>query len=237
MSTFDTLLEIQERDTAADRLRRRRATLPERAELAALEEQLAALDTRLVAARARSGLVADHQAKLESEVSDLDRRIGDLDRRLYSGEISASRDLQAMAAEIESLKAIRSLVETDALAAMEEAEPLVAEVTSLETERAGLDGRAGELRRAIADAEAAIDADVAAEEQAKAQLAAAVPADLLSTYEKLRAKFGGVGAARLVGSSCSGCHLTLPMSELARIKKQPPDELVLCDQCGRILVR
>jgi predicted nucleic acid-binding Zn-ribbon protein len=237
VSAFETLLEIQERDTAADRLRRRRATLPERSELAALDEQRAALDTRLVAARARRGLVADHQAKLEDEVASLDRRIGDLDRRLYSGEISASRDLQAMAAEIESLKALRSLVENDALAAIEEAEPLAQEVAGLEAERADLDGRAELLRRGIAEAEAAIDADVAAEEHAKAQMTGAVPADLLSTYERLRAKFGGVGAARLVGNSCSGCHLTLPMSELARIKKQPPDELVLCDQCGRILVR
>lgn len=237
MSAFDTLLEIQERDTAADRLRHQRATLPERAELAALGAQLAALETRLVGARGRSGLVADRQAKLEAEVAGLDKRIGEIDRRLYSGEVSASRDLQAMSAEIDSLKALRSLVESDAFAAMEEAEPLGQEVAKLEAEWAAGDDRAGQLRAAIAAAEADMDAEVAAHEQAKAEMAAAVPAELLSTYERLRARLGGIGAARLVGSSCSGCHLTLPMSELARIKRQAPDELVFCDQCGRILVR
>ena len=57
------------------------------------------------------------------------------------------------------------------------------------------------------------------------------------TYERLRAKLGGVGAARLVGPRCSGCHLTLPATELDRLRKGSPDALVFCDQCGRILIR
>ena len=45
------------------------------------------------------------------------------------------------------------------------------------------------------------------------------------------------GAARLVGGSCSGCHLVLPSMEVDRIRKAPPDAVITCDQCGRILVR
>ncbi|MGH9281886.1 MAG: zinc ribbon domain-containing protein, partial [Acidimicrobiales bacterium] len=71
----------------------------------------------------------------------------------------------------------------------------------------------------------------------RATCAGAVPTDLLATYEKLRARLGGIGAARLVGPSCTGCHLTLPAQELARIKREALDALILCDQCGRILIR
>lgn len=237
MSAFETLLEIQEIDTAADRLRHRRATLAERAELEALEQQVAAIEARLVAARARHAVVAERQAKLEAEVAALDRRIGEVDRRLYSGTVSASRELLAMSAEIESMKALRSSLENDALAAMEEAEPLADDVAGLEAQRAAVGDDADRLRDAIAEAEAVIDADVAAQEELKAGMVGTVPAPLMASYEQLRAKLGGIGAARLVGSSCAGCHLTLPMSELARIKRQPRDELVFCDQCGRILVR
>ena len=53
----------------------------------------------------------------------------------------------------------------------------------------------------------------------------------------LRAKLGGVGAARLVNGRCTGCHLTLPATELDRIRREPPDALIRCDQCGRVLVR
>ena len=234
---FETLLEIQERDTAADRLRHRRATLPERAELSSLEDRLAALEIRLAAARARHAAVAQRQTTLEAEAAAVHRRIGEIDRRLYSGTVSASRELQAMSAEIDSLKALCASVEDDALAAMEEAEPLAEEVSKLEAEGASLRSEADRVRATIAEAESAIDAEVAAQEQVKAGMVGSVPVELLARYERLRAQLGGIGAARLVGSSCSGCHLTLPMSELARIKKRPRDELVFCDQCGRILVR
>ena len=50
-------------------------------------------------------------------------------------------------------------------------------------------------------------------------------------------RFDGVAVARLVGSHCDGCHLTLPAMELDRIRHLPEGELVTCEQCGRILVR
>src|SRR5438445_123736 len=89
----------------------------------------------------------------------------------------------------------------------------------------------------LAEATEAIDAELAGELDARAIAAKAVPPDLLEQYERLRARLGGIGAARLVGNSCGGCHLTLPATELDRIRHLPPDAVALCDQCGRILVR
>ena len=237
MSALETLLAVQERDTAIDRLRHKRATLPEKAELAAAQEKAADLDRRLAEARERHGAAADRQSRLENDVATTEARIDEVDRRMYSGAVSASRDLQAMAAEVESLKARRSKLEDDVLATMEEDEPLAAEVAELETERTALDGEAERLRAAIAQAEAALSEEESAEQSARDELAGVVPTDLLETYDRLRAKLGGVGAARLVGPSCSGCHLTLPATELDRVRHAAPDELVFCDQCGRILVR
>jgi predicted nucleic acid-binding Zn-ribbon protein len=237
MSVFDALLEVQAHDTASDQLRHRRQSLPERAQVAAAEEEIAALGVRLADAGARLEAVATRQRRLEEDVRSLDGRISELERLLYSGTVSASRELQAMSAEVGSLKRRRSSVEDEVLMAMEEQEPLAAEVANLEGRRAELDGQAARLRAAVAEAEVAIDTDLDAEAQGRARAAQRVPADLLRTYERLRAKLGGVGAARLVGTSCSGCHLTLPLSEVDRIRRQPPDALVFCEQCGRILVR
>jgi predicted nucleic acid-binding Zn-ribbon protein len=47
---------------------------------------------------------------------------------------------------------------------------------------------------------------------------------------------GGVGAARLVGDHCDGCHLVLSSVEIERIRRLPPDELTTCPECDRILV-
>jgi hypothetical protein len=45
-----------------------------------------------------------------------------------------------------------------------------------------------------------------------------------------------VGAARLVGDRCDGCHLTLPSVEVERIRHLSADQFAICTQCDRILV-
>lgn len=237
MSAFEQLIEVQAHDTAADRLRQQRARLPERAEVAALQKRSSELKLAVAQTRGRLETVEQRQATMESDAAHVGQRVRDIEKRMYSGEVSATRDLLAMTAEIEALKVRCSSLEDDALAAMEEAEPLAEEIARLDAEDAVLAGQIAALRSTIAAAEAEIDDQLGAEQQSRAEVAQHVPADLLATYEQLRATLGGVGAARLVGTSCSGCHLTLPAFEVARLKREPPDVLVLCDQCGRILVR
>ena len=70
----------------------------------------------------------------------------------------------------------------------------------------------------------------------RAGVAAEVPADLLELYDKLRAQHG-VGAAMLRGGRCEGCHLSLNAVDLAAYRAASPDEVLRCEECGRILVR
>jgi predicted nucleic acid-binding Zn-ribbon protein len=231
------LLLVQERDTTIDQLRHRRATLPERDDLQRLEQRMAELGTELETVRARRAEIATRQSDVEAELAALEERLAELNKRMYSGTITASRDLQAMADEVDHLKRRRSSLEDVVLEAMDEAEPVDAEVARLEAEQADAEAAADRVRAVIGEAERAIAAEEADEAQARAELVATLPAALTEQYERIRTKLGGIGAAKLVGASCSGCHLTLPAVEVDRLKRAPADEIVLCDQCGRILVR
>ena len=64
-----------------------------------------------------------------------------------------------------------------------------------------------------------------------------MPDELLAFYEQRRVRGGGVGAALLRQRTCSGCTITLTGSDLERVRQAAPDELVLCPECDRILVR
>jgi predicted nucleic acid-binding Zn-ribbon protein len=99
-----------------------------------------------------------------------------------------------------------------------------------------MEEEAARLAAAIGEAEKAIAVALAEQESSRAESAARLPADLAERYELLRARLGGVGAARLVGDRCDGCHLTLPSVEVERIRHLPPDQFATCDQCDRILV-
>ena len=236
MSRFDGLLAVQSLDLAIDQLRHRRSHLPERGELTALEADATTLAAELKAAIAARDEVAAKEAALEKDIETAEQRVAQIDKRMYSGEVSASKDLQAMATEIEHLKARVSELEDAALEALDEREPLDAAVAALEARAGGMVELGGRLRAAISAAEAAIDGDLATEVEQRAAAAGAVEADLLSEYERLRSRLGGIGVAKLEHGTCMGCRMKLPATELDRLKHQPPDALVHCDQCGRILV-
>ncbi len=60
-----------------------------------------------------------------------------------------------------------------------------------------------------------------------------IPKEYLQTYEKMRGNKGGVVVVSINIDNCGGCHLSvLPQSINEAMKDK---ELVLCENCGRIL--
>jgi predicted nucleic acid-binding Zn-ribbon protein len=234
---FDRLLELQEHDTRVDQLRHRLATLPERAELAAIEARRRAIDAGTAETRRTRDELAGRQATLEQQIESARQRRAELERRMFGGQVGGARELSAMDDEVRQLGRHVHELENRELEVMEEREPLEGELQAADVERDALDTRARELDQRVADAAKELDAEISAELEARAPIVAVLPEALLSRYEALRKKLGGTGAARLAGSSCTGCHLTLPAMEVDRIKHAPPEAVITCDNCGRILVR
>jgi predicted nucleic acid-binding Zn-ribbon protein len=236
-SPLDALVALQDIDTAIDQHLHQRSHLPERTQLAAIDQQAAGLRSAAAEVTPVRDGIAERQAALEGELSATEERAAAVSRRLYGGEVSASRELQALAADIDGLKARASALEDQVLELMEEREPLDARLSDLSSELAALDQRRRDLAAALAASEGAVDEQLADLISRREAVAQAVPADLAATYDRLRARLGGIAVARLVGNHCDGCHLTLPAAELDRIRHLPDGEVVTCDQCGRILAR
>lgn len=234
---FDALLAVQAADTSLDQLRHRRAHLPARAELLAATRRIAEVRARRDDLHRRHQEAADRQAGFEREMQASDQRVTTLDKRLYSGEVTAARDLQAITAEVTQIKGRISHLEDEVLQILEEIEPLEAEMAALDAELRRLEDVTAGLGDDIARVEGQIAEEVERVTAERSAAAAGIDDGLLVTYEKLRDRLGGIGAAKLEDNHCTGCHLTLPSTEVARLKRAPADELAFCDQCGRILVR
>ncbi len=237
MTALDQLLAVQEHDTRSDQLRHRRANLAERVQLAGVERARSAAEGELVAVDERRNALVRDQKRLEDDIASTEERITAADRALYSGTVVAPRELQALQDEISSLKRRVTKLEDDELEVMEELEPVEADHARLSAAVLEADAEAERLRTAVTANEAEIDVELDRAAAARAEAAAGVAADLLADYERLRRRAQGVAVARLVAGVCGGCHLRLPAVELDRIKKQPVDALVHCDECGRLLVR
>lgn len=230
------LLALQDVDTAIDQLRHRRATAPERAQLAAAEAAATDLQARRQVLQARRQELGDAQSALEAQIEAGRSRRQQIDARMRSGQVTAARELTAMAEEMDHLAAHVAGLEDRELEVMEALDPVDAELAEVDGDLAARGADADRLRRAVAASEHAIDAELAEAERQRAVRAAAVAPALLGQYERIRTRSGGVGAARLVGSTCTGCHLEVPSMEVDRLRHAPPGTVMTCEQCGRILV-
>src|SRR5437763_2009006 len=163
MSAFDDLLTVQEHDSAADHLRHRRETLPERTRLAEVEKAMAELDGLRADVSARRDEVGRRQQRVEDELGTLEDKVKELDRKLYSGTVTVPRELQALQADVQSLKRHQSDLEDQVLAAMQDADPLDGELARINGQQLARLGDAEGLQQAIDETTASIDAELASE--------------------------------------------------------------------------
>ena len=237
MSRWAALLAVQEHDTRADQLNHRMQTLQVRADLAQLEDDVLTVDGQLADTQRRRDELARSQQRLEDEIASLGERANQAEKQLYSGSVTNPRELQALQDDVASIRRRIGQLEDDELEIMELVEPVDAERSELASQRDRLDAECERLRAVLAEAESELATELAAVRAEREEAAAAVPDELWPEYDKLRARLGGVAIARLVGSTCQGCHLALPAVEVDRIRKLPLDEAVYCEECGRLLVR
>ncbi|BCJ31305.1 C4-type zinc ribbon domain-containing protein [Actinocatenispora sera] len=229
------LLDLQATDTALTQLAYRRNHLPELAEVDKLDGELRA--------------ATDEQVRAQTAVDDLDRDISRAERDVEQVRTRAAKDqallesgrggakeLESLQHELASLGRRQSELEDAELELMEQREQAATALATATQQQS-------EVRQLRDAAEQRRDESLVQlseqEQQRRAErdpLAAALPAELLALYERIRANTG-IGAAMLRARRCEGCRLELSGSELAQVRAAAADEVIRHEECGRILVR
>ena len=230
------LLDLQAHDAALARLEHRRRTLPELAVIADADTRLAALRADVVRAETEVGDLDRELRRLEDDVDQVRRRAERDQQRMLSGAVPA-KELESLQHEVETLTRRQSDLEDTELEVMERREDAEARAREVRAEVEKVTATRSEAEQAKDKAFAEIEAEAAADTEARAALADGLPADLMVLYEKVRAASGGVGAAMLRQRRCEGCRLELMGAELRAAQAAPPDEVLRCENCRRILVR
>jgi predicted nucleic acid-binding Zn-ribbon protein len=237
MTDLDRVLELQTNDTTTDQLKHRRQTLAEHAELKAIDVREAEIVASVAEPRAERDTLGREQKRLEDEIAGIEQKVAVVLHQLYEEGLTSPKEAQALQADLESLKRRQAALEDEVLELMEKIEPLDAALAISIVDLESVREERERTKAALAAAQAAIDAELAAVAESRVQLAAAVSSEMLKSYEELRPQYGGIAIARLVGPTCQGCFLSLAAAEVDELRRRPADELVYCPDCGRILVR
>jgi predicted nucleic acid-binding Zn-ribbon protein len=231
------LLEVQALDSRIGQLDHKRKNLPAHAELERLSADVTQLRDLLVAAQTQESDTAREQTKAEQDVDLVRQRAVRDQQRLDSGAATSPKDLENLQREIVSLAKRQSDLEDVVLEVMERRESVQERVGELSGRLESVEAKAGDAETRKAKAIQDLDAEGFTVAKEREIIAGAVPADLLKLYDKLRAQSGGIGAARLYQKRCEGCRLELNITELNEVRAAPPNSVVRCENCSRILVR
>ena len=148
-------------------------------------------------------------------------------------QIKTNKEYTAKIAEIEHIKADKSIIEEKILMAFDESDEAQAEI---EKERIKVTQEEQKYSAEKKEAEAEIkiiDDRIKVLESQHKQAMAGIDADFLSRYERILKHKGGLAIVPVEGNACGGCHMNVTAQQINAIKMNV--QLVECEMCSRIL--
>ncbi len=230
------LLALQQIDSDIIQLEHRIKNLPLAAQLDKATQSLISSKNFLIAAETEKSDIKHELSRSEVDVEQVVSRIEKDEKRLAAGT-GSPKELEQIQHELSSLAKRRSELEEVELEILVRIEGIDERIKSLAAEVSDWESEVSKLKAQLDSEINELNSAKTRDIEARTELAKSIDSDLLQLYEKIRIASDGVGAARLVGDKCEGCHLTMNSAEVTRIKSLPDDELVRCEECRRILIR
>jgi len=228
------LLDIQEIDTAIDRLMTRMRALEAGDAVEAALAEANDAERVLGELRLRLDELSRDQMRFEHEIDSISQKAAAEEKRMYDGSVANAKELDSIRHEVDNLKKRRSDREDELLGLMEVREELEAQERAATGRSDGLRAQVETVEGTATDQLGRLTTELKERSEARAALAATVEPELLELYEDLRPQKRGVAAVALVDGVCQGCHEQLSSVYLDRLKRTEGPKR--CEHCRRILV-
>ena len=223
------LIQLQDLDSTAERLRRRMADLP--AAQAALDSRLAELTGAVASVKERITASQASRREIEKDLAAVQTRLSKYKDQLM--EVKTNKEYHAMQTEITAAEAVVRREEDRLLEQMEEAETLAAQLKAAES--ALKTGQADVIRN-----RQQMDTDRTTTEQdldranvERAQVAGSVSPPVLALFERVSKHRKGLAMSEAREGLCTQCHVRLRPQVYNELRRN--ESVMQCESCSRIL--
>jgi uncharacterized protein len=227
---IETLIELQKLDISIDGLKTKAKEIPVCIEKTKID--FAAKNQNLESSKQELARI-----QLDKKQKELDLHTKEEERKKHQSELNKVKKNDqyfALQKEINQVGQDISAIEDGILNMMDSIEQVNTKIKQeqdiLKQEETKLGQEIDKLNNDLS----AVNISIATHESQRRDLAAKVPAESLSLYERIRKSKKGLAVAEVKkNSSCGGCHMTLPHQAVNEVRKM--ERLVLCENCSRIL--
>ncbi len=156
-----------------------------------------------------------------------------MDKRMRMNRIKNTKELQALQREIDQIKQNNGELEEELIKIMEAIDGIKIDIRSKEEELARLQQDWQEKQEEMETQISSIDRAVSEASTRRQTIASQVTGDLISRYELIFARRGGMAVVEVAGGICQGCYMNIPPQLWNEIIKS--EKVNLCPNCQRIL--
>jgi len=227
------LIALQQTDLQTDALVKAKKAMPQR--FAEAELPLEAAKAGLEAHREKHRRLLVGKKELENDLKEAEDAI-----RKHQGELNSVKSndaYKALVKEIETCTAEKDRIETEILGLMDGIEASSAMEKPLQETLAASQASSSATKTGLQAEEAELDRQMASLSAKRAGLAGAVNADLLSTYEGIRARREGLAICPTLDRQgrmvCGGCNTALTQHMCGQVLRK--DSVNYCEECQRII--
>ena len=200
-------------------------------ELQAKEQEIQSKKREIV--KLSSALAETEKLRQEKDRVFQDEGKKATDRRMRMNRIKNSKELMALQREIDLIKQGNSEREEELIKLMEETDRASTEIKGKEEELAKLQAEWDQEQEELRSQITGIDQAVSEAATRRQTIAAQIAGDLISRYELIFSRRGGMAVVEVTGGICQGCYMNVPpqlWNEIIRSEK-----VHLCPSCQRIL--
>ena len=170
--------------------------------------------------------------KKEQEVSISDQALAK--RKVQLSEAKTNKEYQALQHQIKADEAARSVLDDEALDAMDKAEKFAEKFPPVEAELAKAKELFDNTKKKFLAEKPGIESEMAQLGDQLKDVEAELPREFREIYNRLVRSVGGANALAIVENQkyCGGCNYQVPINSLAMILQQIP---ITCSSCARLL--
>ena len=223
------LIQLQDLDSAGERLRRRMADIP--APQAALDSRLAGLTEAVAGVKERVATSQASRRDIEKDLAAVQTRLSKYKGQLM--EVKTNKEYHAMQTEITAAEALVRREEDRLLERMEEAETFAAELKASEAVLKSGQTEAARGRQQMETDRTATEQELEKTNAERAQAAASVSPGVLALFERVSKHRKGLAVSEARDGLCTQCHVRLRPQVYNELRRN--ESVMQCESCSRIL--
>jgi hypothetical protein len=225
------LIELQAVDLRLIGIRERLAQFPKR--LAEVEARVTAAKQEVAAAKEALLTGQKERKTYEMDVDQWKERAKKY--RNQTGEVKSNEAYKALLHEIQNAEDEIAKAEDRLLERMVSGEQYDREVKAAEVRVKEVEAVAAKERQAIQAEYNATQKELTAAEAVRKSAMSAVPEDLVSHYERIAKRHGGIALADIRGEGCGQCGVHIRPHVIQQLQRPNNDAFFHCETCTRIL--